>query len=123
YVNQFVPDLEKIGEDLIEQALNAVLKNQVDFGFDTDLELIDGELLINQISFTLNLMKQSPPPSKTAQQLAAELGAEIQRLQQKRQETLGSADVTQGLVSNDGLSISSGWTSTRRPKSSDTQNS
>ncbi|NJL47649.1 MAG: hypothetical protein HC929_09385 [Leptolyngbyaceae cyanobacterium SM2_5_2] len=96
YIQQVAPDLETVGENLIEQALRAVLKNQVDVDLDTDLRLVDRQLLINQISFKLNLMKQSPLPSKSAQRMAAELGKEIQRLKQQREEGLGPSGCDQG---------------------------
>jgi hypothetical protein len=115
YVRQVAPALETVGEDLIEQALRAVLNNPVDFDLNVDWQLVDRQLLIDQISFKLNLMKQSPIPSKSAQRMAAELGKEIQRFKQQREEGLGPVDVTKGQLSEDGLSIS-GWTSTRQPK-------
>ncbi len=114
YVKQAAPNLEAVGENLIEQALRAVLNNSVEFDLDTDLRLVDRQLLIDQISFKLNLMKQSPLPSKSAQRMAAELSKEIQRLKQQREAGLGTGDSTQGRLSEDGLSIS-GWTSTRPP--------
>jgi hypothetical protein len=115
YVQQFAPTLVTIGEDLIEQALRAVLNNALDFNFDTDLQLVDQQLLITQVSFSLNLMEQSPAPTKTARHIAAEWGEEIGRFKAQRQGDDGTVDVTTGLGSQDGLSISSGWTSTRSP--------
>jgi hypothetical protein len=87
----------------------------VDFDLNVDWQLVDRQLLIDQISFKLNLMKQSPIPSKSAQRMAAELSKEIQRFKQQREEGLGPVDVTKGQLSEDGWSIS-GWTSTRQPK-------
>ncbi|MGF1568160.1 MAG: hypothetical protein ACFCVD_08810 [Nodosilinea sp.] len=117
YVEKFAPAMENITEDLIENALSAVLKNKVEFGLDTDLNLANRQLLINQISFKINIMKMSPPPSKTTQQMAAELSREIERFKQERANRLGTPNAAAGLVAEDGLSISSGWTSTRRPAS------
>ncbi len=118
YLERFAPKLETIGEDLIERALGAVLKNQVDFGLDLDLNLASRQLLIQQVSFQLNIMKASPLPSKTAQQIAAELQAEIGDLQQYRQEHLGTGNAAAGLWSEDGLSVSSPWTKPK-PKPGD----
>ncbi|MEB3314171.1 MAG: hypothetical protein VKL98_08500 [Cyanobacteriota bacterium] len=118
YLERFAPKLETIGEDLIERALGAVLKNQVDFGLDLDLNLANRQLLIQQVSFQLNIMKASPLPSKTAQQIAAELQAEIGNLQQYRQEHLGTGNAAAGLWSEDGLSVSSPWTKPK-PKPGD----
>lgn len=110
YVQRFAPKLETIGEDLIERALEAVLKNKVDFGLDLDLNLANRQLLIQQVSFQFNIMKASPPPSKTAQQIAAELQTEIRDLQKYRQEHFGTGNVAAGLGGQDGLSVSSPWT-------------
>ena len=113
YVEKFAPTLTNIGSDLISKALSAVLKNQVDFGFDVDLGVVNEQLLIQQVSFKLNILKQSPPPSKTAQAIAAEVNSAVEAYRRDRDRREGSLDLTAGLVSNDGLSISSGWTSTR----------
>jgi hypothetical protein len=115
YVQQFAPTLVTIGEDLIEQALRAVLNSSLDFDFEVDLQLVDRQLLVNQVSFNLNLMEQSPAPTKTTQRIAAEWGEEIRRFKSQRQADGDIVDVTTGLGSQDGLSISSGWTSTRPP--------
>ena len=114
YLQRFAPKLETIGEDLIERALGAVLKNQVDFGLDLDLNLANHQLLIQQVSFQLNIMKASPLPSKTAQQIAAELQAEIGDLQKYRQEHFGTGNLAAGLGGQDGLSVSSPWTKLKR---------
>jgi hypothetical protein len=116
YMQRFAPKLETIGEDLIERALEAVLKNQVDFGLDLDLNLVNRQLLIQQVSFQLNIMKASPLPSKTAQQIAAELQTEISDLQKYRQEHFGTDNAAAGLGGQDGLSVSSPWT---KPKGAD----
>jgi hypothetical protein len=112
YVQKFSPNLIEIGETLIEQALSAVLKNQVDFGLDVDLTLADKKLLIEEIYFKLNIMEQSPLPSKTAAEIANELQAEIQRFKEQQADELGSVDVTTGIPSESGLGLSSGWTGT-----------
>jgi hypothetical protein len=117
YVDKFAPALEEIGESLIENALSAVLKNKVEFGIDLDLNLANKQLLIQQVSFKLNIMQQSPRPSKTAQQMAAELNAEIERFKAERQRRLGGSDVTDGTLSNDGLSIASNWVFTNKDRS------
>ncbi|XGB43755.1 MAG: hypothetical protein LVS60_08720 [Nodosilinea sp. LVE1205-7] len=115
YLQQFAPSLEKIGEGLIEQTLSKVLHKTVDFDLNMDLNLVDHQLLIQQVSFKLNIMKQSPPPSKTARQIATELRDEIANLRQERQQSLGTGDITQGLISADGLTIASSLTSQSKP--------
>ena len=114
YLQRFAPKLETIGEDLIERALGAVLKNRVDFGLDLALNLANRQLLIQQVSFQLNIMKASPLPSKTAQRIAAELQAEIGDLQKYRQEHFGTGNLAAGLGGQNDLSISSPWTKPKR---------
>ncbi|PSR15979.1 hypothetical protein C8255_20225 [filamentous cyanobacterium CCP3] len=111
YVEKYAPGLVNIGSDLIATALSAVLKNQVDFNFDAQLAVVDEQLLIEQVSFQLNVLRQSPPPSKPAWAIAEQINTAVERY---RQEHQGALDVTAGLVSNDGLSVSSPLTSTRR---------
>jgi hypothetical protein len=92
-----------------------VLKNQVDFNFDTQLSMVDEKLLIEQVSFQLNILRQSPIPSKAAEQVAAEVNAAVEAFLQHRRDRGDVVDVTTGLISEDGLSVSSPWTSTRPP--------
>ncbi|MEO1068885.1 MAG: hypothetical protein AAFW95_07155, partial [Cyanobacteria bacterium J06638_6] len=95
----------------------AVLKNQVDFNFDTQLSMVDEKLLIEQVSFQLNILRQSPMPSKTAEELAAEVNTAVEAFLQHRRDRGDVVDVTTGLIGEDGLSVSSPWTSTRPPAS------
>ncbi|MGG6237262.1 hypothetical protein ACQ4N7_01380 [Nodosilinea sp. AN01ver1] len=111
YVEKYAPGLVNIGSDLIATALSAVLKNQVDFDLDLQLAVIDQTLLIEQVSFQLNVLRQSPPPSKPAWAIAEQVNTAVE---QYRQTQSSGVDITAGLVSNDGLSISSPLTSTRR---------
>ncbi len=110
YVQKFSPGLVTVGEDLISNALSAVLKNQVDFGIDVDLNLADRQLLIQQISFKLNILQQSPPPSKTAEAIAAEVDAAVSTYRNDRPSPV---DVSEGVARPGG--VSSPFTSTRRP--------
>lgn len=119
YAETFSPAAETIGESLIENALGAILKNQVMFGIDTDLNLAEKRLIIQQVSFKLNIMEQSPPPSKSAELMAQQLHAEIERFKAERRSSAGDLDVTEGRLSNDGLSISSNWAFTDRPSNGD----
>lgn len=112
YVEKYAPTLTTIGADLIAMALSAVLKNQVDFNIDTQLSVIDEKLLIEQVSFQLNILQQSPPPSKAAWAIADQVNAAVEQYLQNRPS---GVDVTAGLLSGDGLSVSSPLTSTRRP--------
>ncbi|MBD2233487.1 hypothetical protein [Phormidium tenue] len=113
YVKSQTPTLINVGADLIVAALSAVLKNQVDFNIDTQLSVVNEKLLIEQVYFQLNILQQSPTPSKAAWAIADQVTAAVEQYRQDRRED--SVDVTAGLVSEDGLSISSPLTSTRQP--------
>ncbi len=113
YVSTVIPKITQIGEDLIANALSAMLKNQVTFGIDVNLSLIDRQLLIQQVSFKLNTMEQSPIPAKSAEQMAAELHQAVADLIGDRDQSQDLTNPSAGLMSEDGLSISSAWTSTR----------
>ena len=119
YVEKFAPAAEEIGENLIENALGAILKNQVQFGLDTDLNLQEKRLLIQQVSFKLNIMQQSPLPSKPAWVMAEQLNAEIERFKAECRRRLGDLDASAGRFSPDGLSISSNWVFTDRTRTGD----
>lgn len=116
YIERYAPTLIAIGSDLISTALSAVLQNQIDFSFDTQLAVVDEQLLIEQVSFQLNILRQSPAPSKAAQAIAAEVNTAVE--QYRRVHQAGTVDATVGLLSSDGLSVSSSWTSTRLPLAS-----
>ena len=113
YIDQYAPTLTTIGSDLISQALSAVLKNQVDFGIDVDLAMVDRDLLIQQVSFQLNILKSSPPASKSAQAIAAEVNAAVKALQ-AHPDRPQPTDARDRLDRPDGAS--SAWTSTRPPR-------
>ncbi|MGB3138149.1 MAG: hypothetical protein WBB18_15190 [Nodosilinea sp.] len=113
YVQNHAPHLTTIGADLIATALSAVLKNQVDFNIDTQLTVVDERLLIEQVSFHLNILQELPMPSKAAWAIVAQVNATVEQYLQERQDSEGTVDVAAGLVGNDGLSISSPLTSAR----------
>ncbi|TVQ07499.1 MAG: hypothetical protein EA368_14050 [Leptolyngbya sp. DLM2.Bin27] len=113
YVHQHAPALPPIGVDLIAAALVAVRRNQIDFNLDPQLTVIDEALLIEQVSFQLNLLPPSPLPSKAADAIAEQLNAAVEQCRQDRNNR-AAVNVTAGLISGDGLSISSPLTSSRR---------
>lgn len=113
YVQKYAPTLVNIGSELISTALSAVLKNQADFNFDVQLTVADEQLLIEQVSFQLNILQQQPVPSKTAWEIADQVNTAVEQYLQDRSDRQDTVDVTAGLVSDDGLSVSSPLTSTR----------
>ncbi|NMF83498.1 hypothetical protein [Nodosilinea sp. P-1105] len=123
YVSAVIPRITRIGADLIANALSAILNNQVNFGIDVNVHLVDRQLLIQQVSFKLNTMEQSPIPSKSAEQMAAELHQAVADFLRDRDHSQDLSDPLAGLISEDGLSISSPWTSTRTQVSPETASS
>lgn len=109
YVKTFEPTLETVGESLIEQAVEAILLNKVQFDWDTELSLENKQLLVKQVLFKLNVVQALPAPSKTAQQIAAQVHNAVEQFRAKRAETLEDPDVTAGSLSVDDLSIRA-WT-------------
>lgn len=108
YLEKYQPALEAISEGLIENAIRAIANLPIEFDWTTELSLKDKRLLIQQVAFRLNLLQASPPPSKTAREVAAELHSEIERFRQARPGAAGLA-LTEGVSSSDGLEISSPW--------------
>jgi len=110
YGQHFQDQAVAIGEELIENAIEAILRNQRQFGFefDIDLSLTDRQLMVQQVSFKLNILQASPPPSKTALEIAQQIHSEVERFRAERAAALGT-DGAAGLVSEDGMSIASGW--------------
>ncbi|MBD0334449.1 MAG: hypothetical protein ICV62_03095 [Cyanobacteria bacterium Co-bin13] len=110
YIKAYEPTLESVGEGLIESTLAAIVNGQVEFDWDIELNLEDKNLLIKQVAFKLNVMQADPMPSKTAQELAAQIQGEVARFRKEQAAALGQADLTGGLVGSDALEISSVWT-------------
>lgn len=109
YLEKYEPSLEILGEGLIEHAIEAVTRSRIEFNWDTELNLENRQLLIKQVAFKLNIMKASPPASKTARQFADQINQAIESFQVKRAETLGTPTDITGTSNNDNLSISSSW--------------
>ncbi|MEO1094107.1 MAG: hypothetical protein AAFX01_04315 [Cyanobacteria bacterium J06638_28] len=76
YIAKFQPAAMAIGEALAEKALNAVLHSDV-LDIDIDLDLESRRLMIQQVSFKVNLMQASSPSSKTAMAIAQQIHDEV----------------------------------------------
>lgn len=105
YVRQFAPTVTSIGDSLIENAVEAILRNRVEFDIDTHLNLENRQLLVQQVAFKLNILQADPPSSRTAEEVAAQVHDEVQRFREQQAGT----DATAGTLSHDGLSITA-WT-------------
>lgn len=77
YIAKFQPAAAVIGEALAAKALNAVLNSDVLVDIDIDLDLESRRLMIQQVSFKVNLMEASSPPSKTATAIAQQIHDEV----------------------------------------------
>ncbi|MBD2260528.1 hypothetical protein [Pseudanabaena sp. FACHB-2040] len=112
YIKKYEQTLESVGENLIESAIAAIVKGEVEFDWQTELNLEDKKLLIKQVSFKLNIMQADPIPCKAAQEIAAQIYGEVERFRTERQAALGSTDISKGLLEPDSLEISSIWMGT-----------
>ncbi len=79
YIHQFQPSLLEMGTGLIEQAVQAVFNSRVKLDLDVGMDAETQRLLVKQVSLKLKLMEASPPPSKTALEIAQELHTEVAR--------------------------------------------
>ncbi|PSN20208.1 hypothetical protein C7271_03345 [filamentous cyanobacterium CCP5] len=111
YRDRYEPALETFGVGLIERMVQAATDGRMELDLDLDLDLASEtrQVLLQQIAFRANILAASPPASKTAQEIAAEVHQEVQRFRAERAETLGTVNGTTGILSEDGLEISSPW--------------
>jgi hypothetical protein len=116
YVRQFAPTVTSVGDSLIENAVEAILRNRVEFNIDTHLNLENRQLLVQQVAFKLNILQADPPSSRTAEEVATQVHGEIQRFREQRSLQKGT-DATAGTLSSDGLSITT-WTTDSSPDKS-----
>jgi hypothetical protein len=82
--------LAEIGEGLIEQAVTAVFNSKVKLDLDFDLDAETQRLLVKQVYLKFNLMEASPPPSKTALEIAQQVQSEVARY--RREQGLDDID-------------------------------
>lgn len=84
YVNTFKPSLAEMGEGLIEQAVEAVFNSKVLLDIDMKLEPGTRRLLVQQVALKFRLRDASPPPSKTAFEIAQQVHDEVARYRQEQ---------------------------------------
>ncbi|MGF1521548.1 MAG: hypothetical protein ACFBSF_04425 [Leptolyngbyaceae cyanobacterium] len=73
YIRKFKPALVEMGEGLAEQALTALFNSKAQLDLDLNLDPESQRLIVQQVSFKMKLMEASPPPSKTALEIAQQL--------------------------------------------------
>lgn len=85
---QLNESLETITESLVNRELSKILDNSaLQFNIDLDSQ----QLMVKQVTLKLNVMQSSPSPSKSNEEIAKQLDAEIERFkaaQQKRREVI-----------------------------------
>jgi hypothetical protein len=101
YLTKFASDLTTITESLVGTALSTVLGSEAEFNFDIKINPEDQSLLIKQVSFKLNLIQPSAPPSKTAEEIAIRMNLNIEKFRYERAKLLGSPDLTQPIIIKD----------------------
>ncbi|MDB9525937.1 hypothetical protein PN498_08065 [Oscillatoria sp. CS-180] len=84
YVHEFKPSAVEIGEGLVERAVQSVTRSKVELNLDISLDPETKKLLIKQVMFKFNLLEASPPPSKTALEIAHEVHDEVLRYRQEQ---------------------------------------
>lgn len=84
YVHKFKPTAVEIGEGLIEQAVQAVSNSKVALDLDFDLDAETQRLMVKQVMLKFNLMEASPPPSKTALEIAKQVHNEVDRYRREQ---------------------------------------
>ncbi|MGF1460342.1 MAG: hypothetical protein ACFBSG_15115 [Leptolyngbyaceae cyanobacterium] len=84
YVHKFEPAAIEIGEDLIEQAVQAVTNSKVKLGLDVEIDPDTRQLIVKQVMLKFNLMEAAPQPSKTALEIAQELHEEVSRYRREQ---------------------------------------
>lgn len=77
YIQTHGSNLVDIGEDLIEWLLAQVLQKRGEFNLDVDVDPETARLVVRQVSFKLHWLEASPPPSKTALEIAQQVETEV----------------------------------------------
>ncbi|MEB3339058.1 MAG: hypothetical protein VKJ46_16420 [Leptolyngbyaceae bacterium] len=93
--------LQNVTASIVQKAMSAIVASGSQFGLDIDLGVEDQGLLIQQVSFKLNLLQAAPPTSKTAQQIATQMQQEIERFHAERHKVLGAANLMQPTILGD----------------------
>lgn len=98
YLQRVEPSLARVTESLVSKALSKILGNASQVNLNTNISFEDQHLLIKQVSLKVSLMQASPQPSKTAQEIAAQMQQEIDRFKAERQKNLGAASLIQPTI-------------------------
>lgn len=78
--------LETVTESFVNSELAKILGNDT-LQFDIDLE--SQKLMVKQVTLKLNVMQSSPPPSKSADEIAKQVDDEVERFKKEREGKSG----------------------------------
>ncbi len=103
YLAKTQPGLTRITDSLIQTALSHVLGSglMTQLGLAEQLSHDQQNLLVQQVSFKLNIMQADPQPSTTAQDIAANMATEIDQFQRDRHQQLGDTNALQPTLLGD----------------------
>jgi hypothetical protein len=84
YVYKFAPSAVEIGEQLVEEAMQAVTNSRVTLDLDIDLDAETRKLMVKQVMLKFNLMEASPPAYKSAFEIAQQVHDEVARYRREQ---------------------------------------
>jgi hypothetical protein len=84
--------LETVTESLVNSELSKILGNNA---LKVDIDLDSQRFMVKQVTLKLNVIQSSPPPSKSAEEIARQLDVEVEIFKVKQKAQLGVIDLLQ----------------------------
>ena len=85
--------LEGVTESLVNDELEKILGDKI-----LIIDIDSKDFMIKQVTLKLNIMRSSPPPSKSGEEIAKQLDDQIEILKKKRQEQLATPNILTPVV-------------------------
>ena len=85
--------LEGVTESLVNDELEKILGDKI-----LTIDIDSKDFMIKQVTLKLNIMRSSPPPSKSGEEIAKQLDDQIGILKKKRQEQLATPNILTPVV-------------------------
>ena len=85
--------LESVTESLVNNELEKILGDKI-----LTIDIDSKDFMIKQVTLKLNIMRSSPPPSKSGEEIAKQLDDQIEILKKKRQEQLATPNILTPVV-------------------------
>ena len=85
--------LEGVTESLVNDELEKILGDKI-----LTIDIDSKDFMIKQVTLKLNIMRSSPPPSKSGEEIAKQLDDQIEILKKKRQEQLATPNILTPVV-------------------------